>query len=165
MKKTVAAAGVGLVGATSVADLAAKTEKKSVTELDNVAARPDLWFYPGEEVARDEMRVSFMGSAAYSTGRLEYRGKSRKFKVVGLGIGGIGVIKTRAWGGVYNLKKLDDFTGTYVMARSGVAVGDEEVGNKRWVVNGSGVKLELNLDTDGLQLNLGADGMVVTWND
>ena len=51
------------------------------------------------------------------------------------------------------------------MARSGVAVGDEEVGNKRWVVNGSGVKLELNLDTDGLQLNLGADGMVVTWND
>ena len=56
----------------------------------------------------ENVRVSFMGSAAYSTGRLEYRGKSRKFKVVGLGIGGIGVSKTRAWGGVYNLKKLDE---------------------------------------------------------
>jgi len=113
----------------------------------------------------ENVRASFMGSAGFSTGKLEYAGKSRKFKVVGLGIGGIGVSRTRAWGGVYNMKKLEDFTGKYVMFRSGVAVGDEEVGNKRWVENDKGVKLELNLDTDGLQLNLGADGMVVTWDE
>ena len=33
------------------------------------------------------------------------------------------------------------------------------------MVNNNGVKLEMNLDSQGLQLNLGADGMVVTWDD
>ncbi len=113
----------------------------------------------------EAFRASFIGSAGYSKGTLQFRGSSHPFKVVGLGIGGFGVSKTRAWGGVYDLEELEDFTGTYVMARSGIAVGDEEVGNQRWVKNENGVKLELNVDTKGLQLNIGADGMVVSWDE
>ena len=135
-----------------------------------------LTFSSGPAVAGDELvesgtftlevlRASFVGSVGYAKGVLTFEGKTRDFKAHGLGLGGYGVSKTKAWGKVYNLNTADDFTGTYVMARSGITVGEEEMGNKRWVSNDRGVKLEMNVDTKGLQLNLGADGMMVSWDD
>jgi hypothetical protein len=35
---------------------------EDVLPLDKVIARPDLWFYPGERLAADEMRVILMGT-------------------------------------------------------------------------------------------------------
>ena len=35
-----------------------------MTKLNDVIARPDIWFYPGEELAEDEIRVTLMGTGA-----------------------------------------------------------------------------------------------------
>ena len=65
---TVAGAGLavaampGLVAAASTSKSQSKDATKGKTLLDDVIARPDLWFYPGEEVASDEIRVTLMGT-------------------------------------------------------------------------------------------------------
>ena len=110
------------------------------------------------------LRVSFIGSAARGKGVLHYKGKDYKFTATGLGAGGVGASKTVASGTVYNMKKLDDFVGTYVNARSGIAVGDKSKSKSIWVQNEKGVRLEARSKTKGLQLNLGVDGVLVTWD-
>jgi len=65
LKGSAAIAGSALVGAavkTSSASAATQTKSKGITPLQDVVARPDLWYYPGEEVAPDEMRVTLMGT-------------------------------------------------------------------------------------------------------
>jgi ribonuclease Z len=61
-----AAAGATILGATQgpSADAAATREASSSgeVELKEVVARPDLYFYPGEELADDEIRVTILGS-------------------------------------------------------------------------------------------------------
>jgi len=68
--KTSAVAGAGLAAASipgiSVATAKSKSPIKQAIEgktvLDDVIARPDLWFYPGEPVPEDEIRVTLMGT-------------------------------------------------------------------------------------------------------
>lgn len=65
--KVGALAGAGLAASTipGVAQTATSAEQSNsegTTPLKNVIARPDLWYYPGEEVAPDEMRVTLMGT-------------------------------------------------------------------------------------------------------
>jgi hypothetical protein len=110
-------------------------------------------------------RVSVIGSAAHGSGVLRYGGKTYKFKASGLGAGGFGASKTTVNGTVYNLKKRENFTGTYVNVRSGVAVGETDVAKSIWVENEKGVRLKGKPDIDGAQLNLGVDGVVISWDD
>jgi ribonuclease Z len=51
----------GVAGAAG-SETQAKDAPKGKTPLDDVIARPDLWFYPGEAVAPDEIRVTLMGT-------------------------------------------------------------------------------------------------------
>jgi glucan-binding YG repeat protein len=63
LKTSAAVAGAALAGAAvkaSSASAATQTKSKGTTPLQDVVARPDLWYYPGEEVAPDEMRVTLM---------------------------------------------------------------------------------------------------------
>jgi anaerobic selenocysteine-containing dehydrogenase len=69
LKGSAAAVGVGLAAAAIPGLAAAATTEsqgadatKGTTPLQDVVARPDLWFYPGEEVAPDEIRVTLMGT-------------------------------------------------------------------------------------------------------
>jgi hypothetical protein len=112
-------------------------------------------------------KVALIGSAGQSKGTLSYQGKTRKFKMTGLGIGGIGISTSSATGIVYNMKTMADFTGSYTSARSGITLGDSEVIKDRmlWLQNEKGVKIKLTTDKAGLELNLGADGTVVVWDD
>ena len=110
------------------------------------------------------LRVSFIGSAARGKGVLHYNGKAHKFTATGLGAGGVGASKTVAKGTVYNMKKLDDFVGTYVNARAGIAAGDKGMGKSIWVENEKGVRLKGTPKTKGIQLNLGVDGVLVAWD-
>jgi hypothetical protein len=69
LKGGVAAAGAGLAAGAlpgltvaAAAESGEQAEAEGTTVLQDVIARPDLWFYPGEEVAPDEMRVTLMGT-------------------------------------------------------------------------------------------------------
>ncbi len=110
------------------------------------------------------LRVSFIGSAAHGKGVLHYKGKKHPFAATGLGAGGVGASKTVAKGIVYNMKKLDDFVGTYINARAGIAVADKGKAKSVWVQNEKGVRLKATPKTTGLQLNLGVDGVLITWD-
>ena len=90
--------------------------------------------------------------------------QKRAFSVKGLGIGGVGINRTKARGTVYNLKTLDDFTGAYGSVRSGITVTDKSLADKAlWVGNDKGVRLKLAVESAGVSLNLGADGMIFSW--
>jgi hypothetical protein len=110
-------------------------------------------------------RASFIGSAGYAKGVLRYQDKSYAFRATGLGAGGFGVSKSKLSGTAYNIKSPDDFTGAYVNIRSGLTVTDESLGKRNWVKNDNGVVLAFSGHSTGLQLNLGADAFVVSWDD
>ena len=50
-------------------------------------------------------------------------------------------------------------------ARSGIAVGKTDLSKSLWVENEKGVRLKGKPDMAGAQLNLGVDGVIVTWAD
>jgi hypothetical protein len=112
-------------------------------------------------------KIAFIGSAGQSKGEITYQGRTRKFKMTGLGIGGIGISTSEATGVVYNMKSMDDFIGSYTSARTGVTLGDDEFIKDRmlWLKNEKGVEIKLTTTKSGIELNLGADGTVVKWDD
>jgi hypothetical protein len=109
-----------------------------------------------------EYQVAFIGSGTLGKGTLHLGGTPHAFRIGGLGIGGIGVAKIDAEGTVYNLARLEDFTGTYGNARVGATAADKGKG-RLWLKNTNGVVLELRSKMQGLALTAGVDGIVVTW--
>ena len=106
------------------------------------------------------IQMAFIISGKAGGGVLEYQGEEYEFSIGGLGVGGIGVAKFNAVGAVYNLNKLEDFSGTYVQVRAGLTVG---VGKAALSLgNGKGVELDLKASTSGAALSLGADGMIIS---
>jgi hypothetical protein len=110
-------------------------------------------------------RVSFIGSAAGAKGVLNYEGKTYEIQASGLGVGGFGASKTKISGTVYNMKERDDFAGTYVNVRSGIAVGEADLAKSLYVENQNGVRLKGKPEISGIQLNLGADGFIISFSD
>ncbi len=76
----------------------------------------------------EQVQIAFLYSGNLGGGRLHYQGKTYKFTIGGLGIGGIGVSKIEATGEVYNLNNLSDFPGAYGQARYGYALDTESTG-------------------------------------
>ena len=60
---------------------------------------------------------------SWGDGVLEYRGKKYSFAVEGLSVLDLGVAKVTARGEVKNLKKPEDFNGTYDMVAAGGSAG------------------------------------------
>jgi ribonuclease Z len=61
--KGAAVAGAAVAGTAAVTACAtAAPASGGTTGLKTVVARPDLWYYPGEELDKDEMRVTLMGT-------------------------------------------------------------------------------------------------------
>ena len=104
----------------------------------------------------EQVQVAFIGSGNVGSGTLHFHGKSYRFSVGGLGVGGFGVSKMEAWGDVYNLKELRDFPGPYGQARYGAAAGDKGSG-EMWLENPNGVMINLKTRRQGLAVSLGAD--------
>lgn len=115
---------------------------------------------PSASIVIQQLNVAFMGSAALGGGTLTYEGRSYPISVGGLGVGGIGVSRLTAWGEVYGLRRLDDLAGAYVQVRRGWAFGDESRGTL-WLSNANGVTMKLSTHRRGLQLALGADGVII----
>lgn len=93
----------------------------------------------------------------WGKGTLTYRGKKYPVKVDGLSVGEVGVDRATALGKIPNLKKLEDFDGTYVAAGAGATVvkGTSVAALK----NQNGVKIALKSATKGASLKLAAEGI------
>lgn len=115
---------------------------------------------PTGTVRIEQLQVAFIGSGAIGGGTLKFGGRSHAITVGGLGIGGIGASRLKATGRVYGLRDVNDFAGAYVQLREGWALGDAGKG-RLWLRNTKGVTLRLATQRQGLQLSLGADGVVI----
>jgi hypothetical protein len=108
----------------------------------------------------EQVRIAFIGSGGLGGGTLHYQGRSYRFSIGGLGIGGFGVSKLEATGNVYNLHQLGQFPGAYASARYGATFGDQGSG-QLWLQNPLGVLLELRSRGQGLAVSLGADAVII----
>ena len=108
----------------------------------------------------EQVQVAFIGSGNVGGGTLHFQGKSYRFTVGGLGVGGFGVSKMQAYGDVFNLRELRQFPGAYGQARYGMAAGDQG-GGEMWLENPNGVSISLRTKRVGLALSLGADAVYI----
>lgn len=110
-----------------------------------------------------QIQVAFLYSGNVGGGTLTYQGKQYPFTIGGLGIGGIGASRIEATGEVYNLERLEDFSGAYVQARYGLAAGEKSAG-ELWLENARGVGLRLDARREGLALSLGGDAIYIKFD-
>lgn len=108
----------------------------------------------------EQVQIAFIGSGNLGGGTLTYEGRGHEFTIGGLGVGGIGVSKIEATGTVYNLFHVEDFSGAYVQARYGLAIGTLSTG-ELWLQNTKGVGLALKAERTGLALSLGGDAVYI----
>jgi hypothetical protein len=94
---------------------------------------------------------------SWGKGMLTYKGKSYPVRVDGLSVGEVGVTKAQARGDVFNLKRVEDFSGLYGAAGAeGTAVKGAGVATLR---NEHGVSITLRSATKGANLKLAAEGL------
>lgn len=111
-------------------------------------------------VTIEQVQIAFIGSGNLGGGTLSFGGRKYDFTVGGLGIGGFGISKMEAHGTVYNLRNPADFTGAYLQARYGLAIGKLSSG-ELWLENPRGVAIYLKAKRQGLALSLGGDAVYI----
>jgi hypothetical protein len=143
-----------------------RTIMKALTALMLVGS---LWSAAGVAMAEEgvksgtlvikEDQVMWIVGGDIGGGKLTYEGKTYDIKMDGLKLGGFGVHKMDIDGDVYDLNNLADFDGVYTAAEVGFTVADKGKGDF-WLKNDKGVKLRLkNLDSKGLALSIGVEGV------
>lgn len=114
---------------------------------------------PSGSVTVESKSVAVGIGVSWGDGVLTYQGKQYKFSVSGLSVVDVGVSKVTAKGEVFNLKKLEDFSGNYVAAEAGAAVGGGA--GAMTMKNQNGVVMHLTETGKGLQFTLAAKGVEV----
>ena len=97
---------------------------------------------------------------SWGDGVLEYRGKKYPFTLEGLSVFDLGVAKVTARGEVKNLKKLEDFSGTYAMVAAGGGAGGGA--GAAVLKNQNGVEMALMATGQGVKLSAAQGGVDVT---
>jgi hypothetical protein len=115
---------------------------------------------PSGSVRIEQVQAGFIASGEAGGGTLRFGGRAYPITVGGLGIGSIGASRMVATGAVYGMRRLSDFPGAYVQLKEGWAVGNRGRGYT-WLRNDKGVTLRLATQRQGLQLSLGADGVLI----
>jgi hypothetical protein len=92
-------------------------------------------------------------------GELAFQESTRSFSVKGVSVVDVGASDCSASGHVYNLKKLEDFSGNYVAAGAGMTVAGG--GTALYLKNEHGVVVTLITTEVGLKFTLSADGVHV----
>lgn len=96
----------------------------------------------------------------WGNGTLHYRGHNYHFTVKGITVADVGFANITGRGRVYNLKRLQDFSGTYAAA-TGEATVVNGVGGQI-LQNGNGVQIRVDETTRGARLSGSADGIQLT---
>jgi len=121
-----------------------------------------------DEVNLDPVgQINFTGGAvaagigfSWGSGTLNFRGKTYNVRVEGFNVGDVGVARTDATGGVYNLTDISQFSGTYVAVDVGVAIAAG--GSLITMRNPHGVVIQIRSTQSGLRLTLGGQGVTMT---
>jgi len=127
-------------------------------------------FAAGVAVAEDkkpDATLEFSGGSvaagigySWGEGKLMYKGKSYPIDVDGLSVGDVGAASISLSGKVYDLKKIEDFSGNYAGVGAGAAVGGG--GSVVTLRNQNGVVIEAVSTTQGLKLALGTGGAKIS---
>ncbi|MBR0670549.1 hypothetical protein [Neoroseomonas soli] len=116
---------------------------------------------PVGQVTITQTQVSLLGSVSWGSGTLTFQGHAHRFRVRGLGVGGVGISELRANGDVYGLSRLADFPGLYGTARAGAVAGSTAMRGGVWLQNPAGVTIQLRPQRTGVALQIGADGLLI----
>ena len=122
---------------------------------------------PVPDNAKPDATVTLSGGSVaagigytWGHGELKTADQSSKFSIKGVSVVDVGATGFDASGDVYNLKTLADFSGTYLAAGAGVAVGNGVTAV--YLKNEHGVVIKLIANTTGLKFNLSADGVRIS---
>lgn len=96
----------------------------------------------------------------WGSGTLTYKGRKYPVKVQGLSVGEVGITRATAKGIVFDLKKIEDFSGNYTAGGAGATVGGG--GEATIMKNQNGVVVELTSTTQGASLKVAASGLRLT---
>lgn len=116
---------------------------------------------PSATVSINEKQVGFLLTGDWGHGTLTYQGEPHMFHMGGAKIGGIGVSSMKVDGSVYHLNKLEDFEGMYFKADAGLTLAKGKVGS--WLKNDKGVVIHLGANSDGVALQIGVEGLKVSF--
>ena len=96
----------------------------------------------------------------WGDGVLQFQGKRYAFSVNGVTVADIGFSTVRGHGRVYNLKRVEDFSGTYAAATGEATLVRGLSGQV--LRNGNGVEIRVDSATRGARLQGSADGITLT---
>ena len=94
---------------------------------------------------------------SWGKGTLNYKGKQYPVSVSGLSLGKVGITKVTASGEVYNLKRLQDFSGNYTSATADITLAGGHSGVT--MKNQNGVLVVIHATSKGVDLTIGASGV------
>ena len=115
---------------------------------------------PDATVELSEGTVAAGIGFSWGKGTLTYKGKKYPVKVEGLSVGEVGISRATASGKVYDLKKLEDFSGNFTAAAAGATAGGGA--GATIMKNQNGVVIEMTSTTQGASLKLAASGIRLT---
>jgi len=115
---------------------------------------------PSATVRLEAKEVAAGVGWTWGDGVLNYRGKRYPFKISGLTAIGVGASRQEATGEVHNLKKLEDFEGTYTSVEaSGTVGGGAGIATMR---SAKGVRITLHSASQGVAAQAGPEGIKIT---
>jgi hypothetical protein len=104
-----------------------------------------------------ERGVALGFGVSWGEGTLTFKGKHYPFKIQGLSINDIGISKVNATGKVFDLKNIEDFSGTYNAGGSEATMG-EGVG-AIMMKNEKGVSIQIIVLSEGARIKLSVGGV------
>jgi len=96
----------------------------------------------------------------WGDGVLRFGGRQYHFSVDGISVADVGFSRISGRGRVYNLHRLQDFSGTYVAATGEATLGNGVAGQV--LKNANGVQIRIDDVTRGARLQGSADGIKLT---
>jgi hypothetical protein len=115
---------------------------------------------PDATLKLSEGQVALGIGWSWGKGVLTYKGKKYPFKVEGISVGDVGVVDVEAEGKVYDLKKLEDFSGKYASAAAEATFG--RGAGATAMKNDKSVVIYLFPKTTGANLKLAGEGVKFT---
>jgi hypothetical protein len=122
--------------------------------------RPDP--NPDASIVIEQVRVGVLAvGAAVGGGRLRFRGEEFPFSVRGLEFGSLGIATLSASGEVFNLHRLEDFSGRYQERVAPRPPGGQGGPETRFLRNQAGVELRLRTERAGGQFRTAPAGVTI----